>query len=70
MEANAFESLNLIILWFLIFPGASFPTLVSLLKTSPLCLALLNLINKPKCSKITFTTTQWENVLNYYKNNI
>lgn len=56
MEANAFESLNLIILWFPIFPDASFPTLVSLLKTSPLCLALLNLINKSKCSKITFTT--------------
>lgn len=45
MGTNAFESLNLIILWVPIFPDAAFPPLVSLLKMSPLCLALLNLIN-------------------------
>lgn len=45
MASSAFESLNLIILWFPIFPDASFPTLVSLLQMSHICLALLNLIN-------------------------
>lgn len=44
MESNAFKSLNLIILWFPIFPDASFPTLVSLLN-EPHLFVLLNLIN-------------------------
>lgn len=41
MEPSAVESLNLIIPWFLIFPGASFPPLASLLKLSHILFGII-----------------------------